>query len=187
MDIIWIIIGIVLILVGIIGAIVPGIPGPIVSFAALLLMQLKDEAPYGEGFMLVMGLIAVGVTVLDYVVPIWGTKKFGGTKKGVWGSTIGLIIGIFFLSLGPFGIVGILLGPFLGAYIGGYYYMSSRLSAGDTSSASFGALVLTISRIWEYVDAYNTAEEFNVKLKKSYGLSIQLRNDLPVLACTYSF
>lgn len=118
MDIVWIIIGIVLILVGIIGAIIPGIPGPIVSFAALLLMQLKDEAPYAEEFMLVMGLIAVGVTVLDYVVPIWGTKKFGGTKKGVWGSTIGLIIGIFFLSLGPFGIVGILLGPFIGAYIG---------------------------------------------------------------------
>jgi len=148
MDIIWIIIGIVLILVGIIGAIVPGIPGPIVSFAALLLMQLKDEAPYGEGFMLVMGLIAVGVTVLDYVVPIWGTKKFGGTKKGVWGSTIGLIIGIFFLSLGPFGIVGILLGPFLGAYIGESMGGSdSRLAMRSAIGSFVGFLAGTMMKL----------------------------------------
>lgn len=148
MDIIWIIIGIVLILVGIIGAIIPGIPGPIVSFAALLLMQLKDEAPYGEGFMLVMGLIAVGVTVLDYVVPIWGTKKFGGTKKGVWGSTIGLIIGIFFLSLGPFGIVGILLGPFLGAYIGESMGGSdSRLAMRSAIGSFVGFLAGTMMKL----------------------------------------
>ncbi len=138
MDIFWILLGLVLVLIGIIGAIVPGIPGPIVSFAALLVMQLTEDTPFNEEFMVIMGLIAAGVTVLDYIVPIWGTKKFGGTKKGVWGSTIGLIIGMFFLPLGPFGIVSILLGPFIGAYIG--ESMSGKDSR-EATRAAFGSFV----------------------------------------------
>ena len=123
MDWIWILIGIVLILIGIIGAIIPGIPGPVVSFFALLLLQLKESAPFEEEFLVIMGLIAAGVTFLDYIVPIWGTKKFGGTKMGVRGSIIGLLVGIFVLPIlgiviGPFGLLGIILGPFVGAYIG---------------------------------------------------------------------
>jgi uncharacterized protein YqgC (DUF456 family) len=63
------------------------------------------------------------VAVLDYVIPIWGTKKFGGTRAGVLGSTIGLLIGVILLPmlgfvLGPFGLFGILGGPFIGAWIG---------------------------------------------------------------------
>jgi len=123
MDWIWILVGVVLVLVGIIGAIVPGIPGPIISFVALLLLQLKEAVPFSEEFLIIMGLIAAGVTFLDYVVPIWGTKKFGGTKMGVRGSIVGLLVGIFVLPIlgiiiGPFGLLGIILGPFVGAYIG---------------------------------------------------------------------
>ncbi len=123
MDFIWIIVGIVLILVGIAGAIIPGIPGPIVSFVALLLLQLRENPPFEQDLLVILGLIAAGVTFLDYVVPIWGTKKFGGSKMGVRGSLVGLIVGIIGLPIlgiviGPFGIISILLGPFVGAYIG---------------------------------------------------------------------
>jgi len=123
MDILFIIIGVVFLLIGIIGAIVPGIAGPPFSFLGLIMLHITKKYHYSEEFLVVMGLIAAAVTVLDYVVPVWGTKKFGGTKRGVWGSTIGLIVGIFVLPalgivIGPFGILGILLGPFLGAYIG---------------------------------------------------------------------
>lgn len=123
MDFIWIIVGIILILVGIAGAIIPGVPGPIISFVALLVLQLRNNPPFDEKLLVIMGIISAAVTVLDYVVPIWGTKKFGGSKMGVRGSIVGLIIGIIGLPIlgiviGPFGIIGILLGPFVGAFVG---------------------------------------------------------------------
>jgi len=123
MDFIWIIVGILLILAGIAGAIVPGIPGPIVSFFGLLVLQLRTNPAFSESLLFILGFIAIVVTILDYVVPIWGTKKFGGTKMGVRGSTVGLIVGIIGLPIlgiviGPLGIIGIILGPFVGAFIG---------------------------------------------------------------------
>ena len=60
---------------------------------------------------MIWAVVTIVVQVLDSVVPIWGTKKFGGSKMGVWGSTLGLRVGLFF---GPWGIV---LGPFLGAVV----------------------------------------------------------------------
>ena len=65
-----------------------------------------------------MGLIGAVIFLLDYVVPIWGTKKLGGTKAGVRGSTIGLILGLLITIVFPVGFIAILLGPFIGAYIG---------------------------------------------------------------------
>ena len=118
-----IIIAVVLAIVGFLGAIIPGIPGTPLSFIALLLLFFIPEMKYTTVFILVMGFFCAVITVLDYVIPIYGTKKLGGTKMGVRGSTIGLIVSILVLPLlgvviGPFGIGGIILGPFVGAYIG---------------------------------------------------------------------
>ena len=114
---------IILIIVGLIGDILPGIPGVPLSYLALILLHFTDKISYTPQMLIITGVLCVVITVLDYVVPIWGTKKFGGTKAGVRGSTIGLIIGVLVLPLlgiviGPFGIIGLLGGPFLGAYIG---------------------------------------------------------------------
>jgi hypothetical protein len=118
MTYLLIIVAIILALVGLVGAIVPGIAGPPFSFLGLLVLSFVDGIHYSTGFLVVMGIIGAVVFLLDYVVPIWGTKQLGGTKAGVRGSTIGLILGLLFTIVFPVGFIAILLGPFLGAYIG---------------------------------------------------------------------
>lgn len=112
-DLLWIALGIVLVILGLLGCFLPVIPGPPLTFVALLLLQLKAKPPFEVWFLLVMLAITLVVTILDYVVPVIGAKKFGASKAGIWGSTIGLIAGIFF-----FPPLGIIIMPFVGALIG---------------------------------------------------------------------
>lgn len=123
MDYVIYLVSVVFIIVALIGDVLPGLPGVPLSYLALILLHFTDKISYSPQMLIITGVICVVITVLDYVVPIWGTKKFGGTKAGVRGSTIGLIVGVLVLPLlgivlGPFGIIGLLGGPFLGAYIG---------------------------------------------------------------------
>jgi len=113
MEWFWITLGVVLTIAGIAGCIVPLIPGPPLSYAALVIIQFALNEPFTGRFMVIWLLLTIAVTLLDYFVPIWGTRKYGGSRSGMWGATIGLIIGIFFFP--PMGIV---LGPFIGAYAG---------------------------------------------------------------------
>lgn len=113
MDYFLLAIAIILIIVGLLGCILPIIPGPPLSFLGILVLHFTHFAEFSTNFLVILALIATLVTILDYIVPIWGTKKFGGTKAGMWGATIGMIIGMIFL--GPFGLI---LGPFVGAIIG---------------------------------------------------------------------
>ncbi len=103
----------VLMILGIVGCVLPVIPGPPLSFVGLLLLHFSNYAEYSFEFLLVMGAIAVIVTIMDYIVPVWGTKKFGGSKAGMWGAAIGLVLGVIF-----FPPLGIIIGPFAGAVIG---------------------------------------------------------------------
>lgn len=131
MDLLWIIVGIILMIVGIIGCILPFLPGPPLCFLALLIQQLRSDAPYSFYFLLVWALIALGITVIDYAIPIYGTRKFGGSKYGMWGSTIGLIVGLWF---GP---VGIIIGPFIGAFIGEWLAHNQTDQAFQAALGSF--------------------------------------------------
>jgi uncharacterized protein YqgC (DUF456 family) len=93
-------------------------------------------------FLAVWGVVVVVIQILDYFIPAWGTKKFGGTKYGVWGSTIGLFVGLF---MGPLGIV---IGPFIGAVIGEYYKNKNWDTALHAGIGSFlGFLAGTIIKI----------------------------------------
>ena len=112
MDTFWLVFGIILMLVGILGSILPLLPGPPLCYVALLLQQLRSDPPFTAKFLWIFAGITVVVTALDYIVPLYGTRKYGGSKYGVWGSTIGLIAGFW---LGPFGII---IGPFVGAFVG---------------------------------------------------------------------
>jgi len=113
MDFILIVIGAFLLLVGIAGAVIPVLPGPPLCYAGLLLLHFTDRYQFGKGFLILWGVITAVVFLLDQLIPAWGTKQFGGSKSGVWGSIAGLLVGLMFL--GP---LGVLIGPFVGAVIG---------------------------------------------------------------------
>jgi uncharacterized protein YqgC (DUF456 family) len=116
MDITLAVLGALLVLIGFFGSILPVLPGPPISWAGFLLLRwtsyADDRGTGYENTLWILLFFVIVVTILDYVVPIMGTKKFGGSKRGVWGATIGVVVGLFF---GPLGII---IGPFLGAYIG---------------------------------------------------------------------
>jgi uncharacterized protein YqgC (DUF456 family) len=113
MDIFLIVLGAILMLVGIAGSILPVLPGVPVSWLGLLCLYLAPSVPFNWTFISVTGVVAIGLYVLDYLIPAMGTKRFGGSKAGAWGTTIGLVVGI--LAPIPFGI---LIGPLIGALVG---------------------------------------------------------------------
>ena len=112
MDIALLVIAFLLMLIGIVGCIVPGLPGTPIAYAGLWIAQAAERVDFSWQFLLVWGIVTVVISALDYIVPAWGTKRFGGTKWGVWGSTIGVFVGLF---AGPWGVI---LGPLVGAVIG---------------------------------------------------------------------
>ncbi len=111
-DYILLILGILLMIVGIIGCLVPVLPGPPFSFLGLILLHISRFGHFSTPTLITMGVITVVVTIMDYIVPVWGTRQLGGSKYGTRGATVGLIIGLF---LGPLGII---LGPLIGAFVG---------------------------------------------------------------------
>jgi uncharacterized protein YqgC (DUF456 family) len=114
LEIALIILGLLCALVGFVGCIFPVIPGPPLSFLALILLSFaKNWEPFSSTFLLIMGGLAVLVTILDYVVPVVGAKKYGASKWGIWISMIGMLIGVLFFP--PWGM---LFGAFVGALAG---------------------------------------------------------------------
>lgn len=112
MDIFLLIIAFLFMLIGIIGCIVPGLPGTPIAYAGMWIAQATERVDFTWQTLLIWGVVTIVVFVLDYVIPAWGTKRYGGTRWGVWGSTIGVFVGLFF------GAAGVILGPLVGAIIG---------------------------------------------------------------------
>jgi uncharacterized protein len=134
LELLIIIIGFLLIIAGILGCLLPVLPGPPLSFAGVLLQQLRpDENPFTLKFLVIWGLITLAVTLLDYLLPVLGAKKYGGSREGVYGSVFGLLIGLFF-----FPPLGIIIGPFTGALLG---EIISGKKGKDALRASFGSFI----------------------------------------------
>jgi uncharacterized protein YqgC (DUF456 family) len=142
MDYILITIASILIIVGIIGCIIPALPGPPLSYAGIIFLNITRWANISIKLMISLGIIVIIVTVLDYILPAWATKKFGGTKMGVCGSIIGLFIGLFFA---PWGII---IGPFGGAFFGEMIAHNNSEKALRSAAGSFaGFLFGTLAKI----------------------------------------
>ena len=102
MDILFVVIGLLLMLIGIIGSVLPVIPGTPISWLGLIMLYLAPSMEFDWLFISVTGVVAITIYILDYIIPAIGTKKFGGSKAGAWGTIIGLIVGI--LAQIPFGL-----------------------------------------------------------------------------------
>jgi hypothetical protein len=114
-----IVLGLLVALAGLAGCIVPVIPGPSLSFLALVILSFaKNWEPFSLTFLITMAGLTIAVTILDYVVPAGGAKKYGASKLGVWGSIIGMPLGFFFFP--PWGIlIGGIMGALAGELIAG--------------------------------------------------------------------
>lgn len=119
MEYALLILGFCLIIGGIIGSILPALPGLPLSWLGLLCLFFIPEIQINYWLLGITLLFTIVISILDYIIPAQGTKKFGGTKYGIWGTNIGLVIG-FFIPI-PFGFI---IGAFLGAFIGELIYNS---------------------------------------------------------------
>jgi len=122
-----------LMVLGILGSFLPVLPGPLTSWAGLLVLHFTEGVEMSRTFLIATLLVALLIYVLDYIIPAIGTKRFGGSKAGMIGTTIGLIIGL--ISPIPFGII---VGPFIGALIG---EMIHRNDFNKALKAAFGSFL----------------------------------------------
>jgi hypothetical protein len=134
LETIAMIIGAVLVFLGIAGCLLPILPGPPLSFVGLLLLALASRflPPLTPAFMIGMAILTIAVTVADYIIPMLGAKRYGASKWGIWGSVIGMAVGIFF---SPFGMV---LGALIGAAVAEWLVQKEK---GRALRAGWGVLI----------------------------------------------
>ena len=121
-----------LMILGLVGSFLPVLPGPLTSWVGLLVFHFADVVPMNWTFLIITFIIAFGIWILDYIIPALGTKKFGGTRAGMIGTSIGLLVGLFSPIPG-----GIIIGPFVGALIGELIYKSDFDKAVKAAFGSF--------------------------------------------------
>ena len=120
-------------IVGLLGTVLPVLPGTIVSYLGMLLIAFRPDSKISLTMLIIWGVLSVAVIVMDYILPAFLSKRFGGTKAGSTGATIGTILGIFG---GP---IGIILGPFFGAVIG--ELMAEKLSFNEAIKVGVGSML----------------------------------------------
>lgn len=133
MDYFLIGVGVIFMIGGILGGILPVLPGPPLSYVGLLMLHFTQDHQFSLRFLIFWAIITTVVYLLDYYIPVWGTKRFGGSKRGIRGSIIGLIAGLLF-----FPPLGIIIGPFIGAVAG---ELTAGKDSGVALRSGFGSFV----------------------------------------------
>ena len=121
-------------IVGIVGCIVPALPGVVLSYAGLLCAYFTSYSSMSPAAIWLWLAITVAVSVADYFLPAWMTRRFGGSRSGAIGATVGVFAGFFF-----FPPVGIILGPFFGAVLG--ELLNDRRDAGKAFLVGIGSFL----------------------------------------------
>ena len=133
-DILLASLGLILIGIGMLGSFLPVLPGPPIAWLGLLSLSFAETVTIPTYLLVITGILALIMFILDYIIPAQGTKRFGGSKAGTIGTTIGLIIGI----IAPIPL-GILIGPFAGALIGELVF--NRTDTKGAFKAALGSLL----------------------------------------------
>lgn len=157
MDIFLSILAVLLGITGIIGSVVPVLPGVIIAFAGLLCSFFTADSQISEAAVWIWLVIVAAVSIADYFLPAYLTKIFGGSRAAVIGATVGLIAGLFFTP------VGMVLGTFLGAVAGELLHDSSSL--GRALKAGTGAFLSFIVGT-------------GIKLAASFGMMFYILRDI---------
>jgi uncharacterized protein YqgC (DUF456 family) len=163
-DIILMTLALVLCIIGLIGCLAPALPGPPLSYAGMLLVQWLT-APFSVVTLIIFGILALVIIILDYYMPIWFAQKFGATRQGIIGSIIGMVVGFFFTPIGM--IFGLLIGAIVGDMIGGRSSKEAAKSGIATFLGTLFAIGLKLSLaalisffvLWEVVGFF-TKEVF---------------------------
>ena len=138
----WIL-AVVLIVVGVVGTVLPALPGPILVFAGVALAAwIDDFARIKIGTLVVLGVLTVAAWVTDYVAAAAGAKKAGASRQAIVGAAVGTVVGVFT------GLLGLIFMPLVGAAIGEYLAQRDALRAGRVGVATWlGMVVGTVAKV----------------------------------------
>ncbi|MGB7785204.1 MAG: DUF456 domain-containing protein [Salinimicrobium sp.] len=160
MDVVLVLFGGLLMLLGLAGSFLPVLPGIPLSWCGLLLLHLTSALPMNYTFLGITLLVTIIIFALQYAIPALGTKYLGGSRAGMIGATLGLVIGIFVPI--PFGVIIV---PFVGAFLGEIINKADSRTALRAASGSFVGLLastfmelvvtfifllLYILKLWEF-------------------------------------
>lgn len=144
-------------LLGVAGTVVPALPGlPLIWLAALGFGFVNGFERVDGTFLIILLVVTVAAEASDHLARVWGARRYGAGKAGAWGAVIGALVGLFFLP------IGLIVGPFFGAFIG-------ELLAGRTLvesvRAGWGGLIGTLgSMAVKFVVAWGMTIAFVVKV-----------------------
>ena len=138
MNTVLIILAFVCILASVVFVFTPVPPAVPVAWCGLLLARLGGVDDISNTWLIWSAVVGAALMVLDYVFPLLTTRRSGGTKWGVWGCTIGLLLSIIGLPFGPAGLIGVFFWPFVGAFVGEYL---KQREFNPALKAAFGSFI----------------------------------------------
>ena len=131
---------VVLVLAGLAGVILPAIPGtPLVFIGLLLAAWIDDFTRIGWPTLTILGVLTLLAIGVDFFATAVGAKRVGASGKALWGAVLGTVVGLFF------GIVGLILGPFVGAATGEYIARRDLAQAGRVGFGTWLGLLLGVA------------------------------------------
>ena len=120
-------------IVGVIGSILPILPGPALAFIGLVCAYFGSAGSISVSMLWVWGIVTIAVCIMDYILPAYFSRMFGGSKAGMTGATIGIFAGMF---MGP---IGVIVGPFAGAVLG--EMISKHRTLSEATKVGFGSFL----------------------------------------------